>query len=159
MSSKRDLKPLALKELTLKELIAYYNEITTGTPVKTFPSKAVAIRRIEGIAQEASSAKKGAKKDAKKGVKKGAKTTMPAKKTARRKTSSKTPKTGTSKLDTIRALFKGARKRIPLDELLDATGWNKHVLHSAMATLRNSKTPEKRLDTAFIRAEQVYVKQ
>jgi hypothetical protein len=123
-------------EMTLKELVAHYNKITTGSKVKTFSSKAVAIRRIKGIEKQAAKAKPKGK----------------ARKAAAKKT-------GPSRFQIIRDLL-GRRKSITREELMKATGWDARNVHTAMSILKNPERMSKKnlLVTDYDRKSQTYTR-
>lgn len=131
-------KKTELKKMTLKSLIEYFNEITDGTPVKKFPSKDVAIRRVEA-------AQRAAKKSN-------------ARSTGAKKTGSKR-KDGPSRYQMIRDTF-AKKKKATREELMKLTGWDSNSVHVAMSILKNpTRTkPENQVVTEFDKEKGVYVR-
>jgi len=119
-------------------LIDIFNSLTGVTPVKKFTDRKNAVARIwkelqklagpegENAATDVPAAEpKPARK---------AKATKPAKATKTAKPA-KTPKgAGTSKKDTILALI-GRKNGATLEEIMKATGWQKHSVRGAIATM------------------------
>jgi len=132
----------ALGELAVtwpaSRLIEIWNSLTGVTPVKKFTSRTLGIARIwkelqklagpeaETPATDAATAEpKAARK---------AKATKPAK-TRKSAKPAKTPKAaGTNKKDTILALI-GRKNGATLEEIMEATGWQKHSVRGAIATM------------------------
>jgi hypothetical protein len=122
-----------LGKMKLKDLIAHYNDITTGRKVDKLSSKAVAIRRIKGTYEE------WAKKPARKG--KGGK------------------RGGPSRYQLIRDAF-AKRKKFTRDELKKLTGWDDRNVHTAMSILKNEERmgPDNVLVTDYDRANKTYTR-
>jgi len=110
-------------------LVEIFNSLTGVTPVKKFTDRKKAVSRIwkelqklaglETDVDAPAAEPKGARKA------KATKTAKPA----------KTPKAaGTSKKNTILALI-GRKNGATLEEIMEATGWQKHSVRGAIATM------------------------
>ncbi len=101
-----------------------------------------------------------AKKKAKAKAKTASKANAKGKTKAKAKAKTKTPK-GPSNMSKLRALFKGKKKgqTVKLDSMFKVTGWDGHVLHSAMAVARDAartKNPDNLIKAEYIREDRVY---
>lgn len=164
------MKQSELKNLSIKQLVEFYNANTDGTPVRTFATKHAGIRRCSGFAEpdsestteqstdtvvepEQGETEMASKKSASKKVAKKSAT----KKSVSKKSTTKVRKPrGESKFGKLRASFPRIGTKATRSELMKITGFDKSNLITALAILRNKKRTKDLIVVEFDRETETY---